>query len=127
MPWYGWLGWILMLTASTGFLLYFVLRKKQPANLAEAKLKLREMEDSLTKANEAIVAGAKVRKEAERKSAAMELKYLEEKHKAGIEALEEKERADYEKAKEDPESGIDYMRDLLGIGTGDSSSGPGPE
>jgi len=116
-----------MLTASTGFLLYFVLRKKQPANLAEAKLKLREMEDSLTKANEAIVAGAKVRKEAERKSAAMELKYLEEKHKAGIEALEEKERADYEKAKEDPESGIDYMRDLLGIGTGDSSSGPGPE
>jgi len=127
MPWYGWLGWILMLAAIVGILIYFLVRKKQPANLAEAKLRLREMEDELRKAKAKAVEEAVARKKAEAAKAATEMKLLEATHKEQLEALKGKEKEDYEKAKQDPSSGVDYMRDLLGIGPGNSPSGPGPE
>ena len=52
MPWYGWLGWILMLAAIVGFLIYFLVRKKQPASLAKAKLQLNKFEKELRETKE---------------------------------------------------------------------------
>lgn len=127
MPWYGWLGWILMLAAVVGFLIYFLVRKKQPASLAEAKLKLNEMEKELKGAKAKAVTEAVARKEAEKKTIEAEKKLLEESKKARLAALKEKEGEDYEKAKADPESGVDYMRDVLGVDPDDDASGPGSE
>lgn len=127
MPWYSWLGWILMFVAMVGILIYFLVRKKQPANLAEAKLRLRDMEDELRKAKAKAVEEAVARKNAEAAKVVTEMKLLEATHKEQLEALKGKEKEAYEKAKQDPSSGVDYMRGLLGIGSDDSPSGPGPE
>lgn len=127
MQWYGWLGWILMLASIVGILIYFLVKKKQPASLTEANLRLKQIEDELQKEKEKVIKESEARKKAEAMQAATEIKLLEETHKKKIEALNKKEKKDYEAAKNDPTSGVDYMRELLGVDTGDSASGTGTE
>ncbi len=93
-------------------------------NLAEAQLKLRELEDELKKAKQKVIEEALARRNAEKQAAVMEMKYLESEHRDKIEALKGKEKENYEKAKTDPKSGIDYMRGLLGIGSGSGTDQP---
>lgn len=124
MPWYGWLGWILMLCAIGGILIYFLVRKKQPANLAEAKLKLREIEDELKKTKTRLVEETLAKKQQEKEKAKIEMELIEVKYKEQLETLKGKEREDYEKAKTNPETGVNFMRDFLNTDTDRSKSGP---
>lgn len=116
-----------MLASIVGILIYFLVKKKQPASLTEANLRLKQIEDELQKEKEKVIKESEARKKAEAMQAATEIKLLEETHKKKIEALNKKEKKDYEAAKNDPTSGVDYMRELLGVDTGDSASGTGTE
>jgi len=115
MPWYGWLGWIVLLAVIVGILIYFLVIKKKPKTVAEMEEKLAQLNKDLKEAKAQLVNKALAQKKAEDNRAAMELELLELKHKEKLEALGEKEKADYENAKKNPQSGVDYMRDLLGL------------
>lgn len=111
MPWYGWLPWILFVLVTAGFIIYVVVRKpKTPAELREQVAKL----DREYKAAKAELVKEKVaRQKAEKDKAAKELELLELQHAERLKALKEKEREDYEAAKNDPQSGVDFIRGLL--------------
>lgn len=111
MPWYGWLPWILFVLVTAGFIIYVVVRKpKTPAELREQVAKL----DREYKAAKAELVKEKVaRQKAEKDKAAKELELLELQHAERLKALKEKEQKDYEAAKNDPQSGVDFIRGLL--------------
>lgn len=122
MPWYGWLGWILMLTLGIGFLIYFLVRKRQPKSVSDIKLKLSDMENQLKEAKDQVVTLTLEKKKAEKAKYDLEIKFLNEEKKKKTKDLEQKEKEDYEKAKSDTQSGVDDMRKLLDLDDPSSTS-----
>ena len=117
MPWYGWVGWIVLLLVIVGILIYFLVIRKKPKNVAELEKQLAKFDKDLRDAKAQLVTKAVAEKKAEDSRAAMELELLELKHAKRLKELTAKEKADYEKAKADPQSGVDFMLDLLGDGS----------
>lgn len=97
--------------------LTIILIRKKPEGikLIEDKLDFREKQINALKAE--LEAEKLAREKAEKQRAENELALLEEQYKDQIKALGDKERDEFEKAKKDPESGAEYMRRLLGIGS----------
>lgn len=119
--WYTWLPWILFVVVGAGFIIYVVVRKpKTPAELRE---QLAAMDRNYKAAKVDLVKEKVARQKAESERATKELQLLELQHAEKLEALKAKEREDYEKAKADPQSGIDYINNLLG--GNDHSGGQG--
>lgn len=118
MTWKVWLPWVLVALLVVALLIWIIIwirKKPEGIKLIEAKLDMRKKQVNVLK--EALEAEQRARKKAERQRAEHELAFLEEQHKDQIKALGDKERDELEKAKKDPESGAEYMRDLLGIGS----------
>lgn len=121
MPWYGWAGWIVLLLVAIGILIYFLVRKK-PEGMAGIEKQLTDSEAALKAARAQVDSEIAARKAAEAERAKQELALLEQTNRDRLTALSEKEKTDYEAAKADPQSGVDYIRDLLGLGK--PSGGP---
>jgi len=121
MPWYGWLPWILFIFTGAGFIIYLVIRKpKTPAELRE-QLAMMERDYKAMKAE--LVTEKVARQNAEKDKAVKELELLELQHAERLKALQEKEQKDYEDAKKNPQSGVDFINALLR--GDDPSGGPG--
>ncbi len=116
MPWYAWLMLVLLVCVVAASVIYILMvsRRRTPEELRNELDKSKKAEaDAKAKLDIERIA----REKAEKERAANELALLELQHKKELEALSEMEKEEYEKAKKDPQSGIDFMRDLLGDGT----------
>lgn len=110
--------WALFGLLLVGVLAYTIYRlKNRPKGLAQIKANLKASEAKVAKQHAEIKAAAIDLKVAERIKAEAEVKLLEAQHSDKLKALDTKERDEYEKAKDDPESGVDHMRKLLGLGS----------
>lgn len=121
-----WVPWVIVGALVLLILIYVIVRLvNRPKGLAEVNAKLAEAEAKL----QAMVARLKQeqtsKEMAERERAKAQLQLLESAHADKIKQLSEKERAEYEKAKDNPESGVDFMRSMLGIGSESGQSGEG--
>lgn len=111
-----WLPWVLFGVLLIGVLIaVIVYLKNRPKGLAEVEARLRQSEAE-SKALQAKLIVARVEREkAESERASFELALLESTHKARIKMLTAKEKSEYDKVKNDPESGVAHMRKLLGL------------
>lgn len=113
MQWYTWLPWVLLFILIVGIILYFVFKPK-PKTLTELNNKVKELEETARNQKNELVA-LKVQKiNAEKAQAKAELDLLEKEYGKQLQDLSLEERKNYEKAREDPKSGVDYIKSLLG-------------
>lgn len=111
-----WIPWVLFAVLLIGVLIAVILYlKNRPKGLAEVKAQLRDTEAQTREFHAQLQVERVKREEAERARAAFELALLESTHKARVAELTAKEKADYEKIKDDPQAGAAYMRRFLGL------------
>lgn len=113
--------WILVIALAAALIIYIVIQSRKPTSYKELKLKFDEVDRKRKEAEAALIKEKVSRQNAEKERAKHELALLETKHKEKLEELDDKERKVYEKAKDDPQSGVDYINSLLG----DGGNGPG--
>jgi hypothetical protein len=112
-----WVPWLLFGVLLIGVLVaVIVYLKNRPKGLAEVKARLRDTEAQAREYHAQLQIERVARERVERERAAFELALLESTHKARIERLSAKEKADYDKVKKNPGSGVAHMRKLLGLG-----------
>lgn len=111
MPWYGWFPWILFVVTLAGFIIYMVM--KRPKTSAELRATLQRMDREYREMKSKLEVEKVARQKAEGERAAAELSKLELEHSEKLKALEGKEQDDFERAKVDPESGVNFINDLL--------------
>jgi len=110
--------WALFGLLLVGVLAYTIYRlKNRPTGLAPIKANLKASEAKVDKYHAELAAKAYQLKEEARQNTEMQVKLLEAQHSDKLKALGNKERQEYEKAKKDPQSGVDHMRKLLGLGS----------
>ena len=114
MPWYFWvmLG-LLAILAMAVVCLIIAYRRKTPA---EIRKELGDMKAKLKQALLRLTEEQVARTKAERTRAEKELALLEIQNKEELEKLTEKERETYEEARENPQTGIDFILGFLGDG-----------
>jgi predicted Holliday junction resolvase-like endonuclease len=119
----GWIGWIALLVVIVAVLLiYFLVIRKTPKDIADLKADLQARDQALEDAAKLFTEEQEKRKAAEKAKTELEFTLLEQQHKEKLDALEGQEKKDLEKAKDDPQGGIDFINNLLGLG--DSTSKP---
>ena len=116
MPWYAWIMLVFLILTICAFVIYILVVNRRLAP-EEVRKELEKSKKAEKEAKEKLIEEKLARKKAEKERAAKELAYLELVHKKDLERLGEKEKVEYEKAKEDPQTGVDFMRDFLGDGS----------
>ena len=112
MEWYAWLFLILFVLTGVGFILYYFLKpdnkryKDIQYKVKEAESKYRELKNKLTQK-------AVENKSLQKKIKEMELKELEDKYAVDLAVLNEKEKKQYEKVKQNPQDGIDFISNFI--------------
>ena len=111
MKWYTWLPWILFVLTLAGSIIWYVVQKSK---WVTAKLKMSNLERQAAQriAKVEVEAEVEIRKQKEQTTKA--LAKLEEVFKTQLEGLTNEERVEYEKAKVDPESGVNFVLGFLG-------------
>ena len=112
MPWYGWLFLVLWIVTVAVLIIYALV--KRPKTPDELRKKLEAMDLEYKSMKRKLDAEKLARQKAEGERATAELAKLELEHSEKLKALEGKERDDFEAAKHDPESGVSFIRGLLG-------------
>ncbi len=111
-----WVPWVLFAVLLIGVLIAVILYlKNRPKGLAEVKAQLKDTEAQLREFHARLVVEQAAREKAERARADLQLALLESTYAIKIKQLTAKEKADYEKVKNDPEAGAAYMRRFLGL------------
>lgn len=113
MAWYNWLPWILLLLLIIGIILYTIFKPK-PKTMTQLQNKVKELEELARNQKNELVAEKVKKNNAEKAQAKAELALLEKSYAKQLEDLSLQERKNYEKAREDPKSGVDFIKSLLG-------------
>ena len=110
MSWHAWLFLVLLVAVSAGWLIWWLVLRNRSAM---ARVKLSKMELDHQRALTVLEDHKVARLKAEEARTRHELKALEEKHHKKLKDLKEEERGIYEALKDDPQAGVDFIRDLL--------------
>ena len=115
MPWYFWVMLaLLVILVVVVICMVIAYRRKTPT---EIRKKLEDMRAKLKEALTSLTTEQVARMKAEKRRAEKELALLEIQNKEELEKLTEKERETYEEAKENPQTGINYILDFIGDDT----------
>lgn len=112
MEWYAWIFLTLFILTSIAFILYIFLRPKDKS-ISDIKLKLEKAEEKARETKNELIKKGVENKNLQKQITEMELKELEEKHSVDLATLDKEERKKYEDIKQNPDAGINYIRDFL--------------
>lgn len=110
MPWYGWLSLVLFLVTLAAWIVWWLVLRSRRVN---AVAKVARLEKDLERTLVILEEERAARVRAEQIKVKRDLAVLEENHKVELEKLNAEERENYEKIKENPQAGVDFVLGLL--------------
>lgn len=114
MDWKIFVPWLLFGVTVIGILIYIIYTiRNRPKGLSELKAEIKRLETENKEYRLKVIEDGVKLKNAEKEKAKLELDSLEKENQETLAKLSEEKKREFEKAKKDPRSGIDYINSLL--------------